>query len=144
MIDLVHQHLRDDESAPAREEAYFAGARLDAAAIVEAELERALEDPDPLRGIAQLTGRLGAAFTLASGTHAADALARARRAQPRRVRPPGRARDNARRCWPPCRLEPRRPRPRRTQQRGRVARGAPVPLVQPIIGREGPGLATRP
>ena len=29
MIDLVHQHLQDDESAPAREEAYFAGARLD-------------------------------------------------------------------------------------------------------------------
>ena len=156
MIDLVHQHLQDDESAPAREEAYFAGARLDddelrdAAAedeqrraqararhaeatrsnlglghdiragliqpsdaqlravrdivcrllvrhygeliaygagwtdperqqpvgdtgrheprhpdaIVDAELERALEDPDPLRGIAQLTARLGAAFVL--------------------------------------------------------------------------------
>ncbi len=156
MIDLVHQHLQDDESAPAREEAYFAGARLDddelrdAAAqdeqrraqararqaeatrsnlglghdiragliqpsdaqlravrdiicrllvrhygeliaygagwtdperqqpvgdtgrheprhpdpIVEAELERALDDPDPLRGIAQLAARLGAGFTL--------------------------------------------------------------------------------
>jgi hypothetical protein len=156
MIDLVHQRLQDDESAPAREEAYFAGARLDddelrdAAAedqqrraqardrqaeatrsnlglghdirasliqpsdaqlravryivcrllvrhygeligygagwtdperqqpvgdtgrhqprhldaIIEAELERALEDPDPLRGIAQLAARLGAAFTL--------------------------------------------------------------------------------
>ena len=156
MIDLVRQHLKDDESAPAREEAYFAGARLDdnelrdataedeqrrararalhanasrsnlglghdirAAliqpsdaqlravrditcrllvrhygemiaygagwtdherqqpvgdtgrheprhpdAIVDAELERALQDPDPLRGIAQLTARLGAAFTL--------------------------------------------------------------------------------
>ncbi len=33
-------------------------------AIVEAELGLALEDPDPLRGIAQLTARLGAAFTL--------------------------------------------------------------------------------
>ena len=33
-------------------------------AIVEAELQRALEDPDPLRGIAQLTVRLGAAFML--------------------------------------------------------------------------------
>ena len=33
-------------------------------AIVDAELERALEDPDPLRGIAQLAARLGAAFTL--------------------------------------------------------------------------------
>ena len=29
MIDLVHQELKDDTSAPAREEAYFAGARLD-------------------------------------------------------------------------------------------------------------------
>ena len=156
MIDLVHQHLQDDESAPAREEAYFAGARLDddelrdAAAqdeqrraqararhaeatrsnlglghdiraalilhsdaqlravrdiicrllvrhygeliaygagwtdperqqpvgdtgrheprqpdaIVADELQRALEDPDPLRGITQLTARLGAALTL--------------------------------------------------------------------------------
>jgi hypothetical protein len=156
MIDLVHQHLKDDESEPAREEAYFAGARLDddelrdAAAdhaqrraqargrhaeavrsnlglghdiragliqpsdaqlravrdficrllvrhygdliaygagwtdperqrpvgdtgrhepqhpdaIVDAELERALKDPDPLRGVAQLAARLGAAFVL--------------------------------------------------------------------------------
>ena len=156
MIDLVHQELKDDTSAPAREEAYFAGARLDddelrdaaaadeqrraqararhaeatrsnlglghdiragllqptdaqlqalrrivcrllvrhygeliaygagwtdperqrpvgdtgrheprhADAIVDAELERALEDPDPLRGIAQLAARLGAAFML--------------------------------------------------------------------------------
>jgi hypothetical protein len=156
MIDLVHEQIQDDESAPAQEEAYFAGARIDddelrdAAAedeqrrahakarqaeatrtnlglghdiraaliqptdaqlravrdivcrllarhygeliaygagwsdperqrpvgdtgrhepqhpdaIVDAELERALEDPDPLRGIAQLTARLGAAFTL--------------------------------------------------------------------------------
>jgi hypothetical protein len=156
MIDLVQHHLRDDESAPAREEADFAGARIDddelrdAAseddqrraqararqadatrsnlglghdiragllqpteaqllalrqivcrllvrdyreliaygagwtdpdrqepvgdtgrheprhpdAITDAELECALADPDPLRGIAQLTARLGAAFTL--------------------------------------------------------------------------------
>ena len=156
MIDLVLHKLKDDTSAPAREEAYFAGARLDddelrdaAAAdeqrrahararhgeatrsnlglghdiragllqpteaqlqalrqivcrllvrehgeliaygagwtdperqqpvgdtgrhepqhpdgISEAELERALEDPDPLRGIAQLAARLGAAFML--------------------------------------------------------------------------------
>lgn len=159
MIDLVHQQLQDDESEPAREEAYFAGARLDDAelrdaaaedeqrraavrarhaeatrsnlglghdiragliqpsetqlravrdivcrllvrdygeliaygagwtdherqravgdtgrhepqhpdAIVDAELERALEDPDPLRGIAQLTARLGAALMLDPG-----------------------------------------------------------------------------
>jgi hypothetical protein len=33
-------------------------------AIIDAELQRALEDPDPLRGIAQLTARLGAAVTL--------------------------------------------------------------------------------
>ena len=156
MIDLVHQELKDDTSAPAREEAYFAGAHLDddelrdaaaadekrraqararhaeatrsnlglghdiraglldpteaqlqalrqivcrlivghygeliaygagwtdperqrpvgdtgrhepqhSDAIVAAELERALGDPDPLRGIAQLAARLGAAFTL--------------------------------------------------------------------------------
>jgi hypothetical protein len=156
MIDLVHQELKDETSTPAREDAYFAGARLDddelrdvAAAdeqrraqararhaeatrsnlglghdiragliqlsdaqlravrhivcrllvrhygeliaygagwtdperqrpvgdtgrhepqhpdaIVDAELERALEDPDALRGIAQLAARLGAAFTL--------------------------------------------------------------------------------
>jgi hypothetical protein len=156
MLDLVHQHLEGNETGPAREEAYFAGARIDdqelrdAAgedaqrraqakarhaeatrsnlglghdiragllqpteaqlqalrqivcrllvrhygeliaygagwtdcerqrpvgdtgrhepahidAIVEAELERALEDPDPLRGIAQLAARLGAAFVL--------------------------------------------------------------------------------
>jgi len=33
-------------------------------AIVAAELQRALEEPDPLRGIAQLTARWGAAFVL--------------------------------------------------------------------------------
>ena len=33
-------------------------------AIVEAELERALKESDPLSGIAQLAGRLGAAFVL--------------------------------------------------------------------------------
>jgi hypothetical protein len=33
-------------------------------AIIEAELERALEDPDPLRGIAQLTARWAAALVL--------------------------------------------------------------------------------
>ena len=32
--------------------------------IIEAELERALADPDPLRGIAQLTARWAAAFVL--------------------------------------------------------------------------------
>ena len=33
-------------------------------AIVDAELQRALDDPDPLRGIAQLVARWGAAFVL--------------------------------------------------------------------------------
>jgi hypothetical protein len=33
-------------------------------AIIDAELQRAFADPDPLRGIAQLTARLGAAFVL--------------------------------------------------------------------------------
>ena len=156
MLDLVHEQLREVETAPAREEAYFAGARIDddelrdAAAedeqrraqararhaeatrsnlglghdiraglidpadaqlhalteivcrllvrqyreliaygagwtdperqqpvgdtgrheprqldaIVDAELQRALSDPDPMRGIAQLTARWAAAFVL--------------------------------------------------------------------------------
>src|SRR5450755_3787431 len=156
MLDLAHQQLGEEDSAPAREEAYFAGARLrddelrDAAAedeqrraqararhaeatrsnlglghdiraaliqptdqqlsavrdiicrllvrhygepiaygagwtdperqqpvgdtgrheprqldvIADAELQRAVADPDPLHGIAQLAARLGAAFTL--------------------------------------------------------------------------------
>jgi hypothetical protein len=156
MLDLVNEQLKDSDTAPAREETYFAGARLDdedlreAAAedeqrrarararqadatrsnlglghdiragliqpseaqfdalrqivcrllvrhygeviaygagwtdperqrpvgdtgrhepsqpdsIIDAELQRALEDADPLRGIAQLTARLGAAFVL--------------------------------------------------------------------------------
>ena len=29
MLDLAHQQLKDDDTAPAREEAYFAGARID-------------------------------------------------------------------------------------------------------------------
>ena len=33
-------------------------------AIVDAELQRALDDPNPLRGIAQLAARFGAAYTL--------------------------------------------------------------------------------
>jgi hypothetical protein len=156
MLDLVHEQLNDADATPAREEAYFAGARIDddelrdAAAedeqrrarararhadatrsnlglghdiragmiqpteaqlravrdivcrllvrhyreliaygagwtdperqrpvgdtgryepqhpdaIVDAELERALKDPEPLRGVAQLAARLGAAFVL--------------------------------------------------------------------------------
>ncbi len=182
MIDLVHQELKDDTSAPPREEAYFAGARLDddelrdAAAddekrraqararhaeatrsnlglghdmragllqpteaqlqalrqivchllvrhygeliaygagwtdperqrpvgdtgrheprhpdaIVDAELERALEDPDPLSGIAQLTARLGAALTLDSdGVTRTKALGSERMARKLRDAVPG-------------------------------------------------------
>jgi hypothetical protein len=155
-LDLAHQQLNDSDTRPAREEAYFAGARIDdddlrdaaaedeqrraqararhaeatrsnlglghdiraglidptdaqlraltqivcrllvrhyreliaygagwtdperqqpvgdtgrheprqADAIADAELQRALSDSDPLRGIAQLTARLGAAFVL--------------------------------------------------------------------------------
>ena len=36
-------------------------------AIIDAELQRVFADPDPLRGIAQLTARLGAAFVLDPG-----------------------------------------------------------------------------
>ena len=156
MLDLVQEHIGEDDTTPAREEAYFAGARLDddelrdaaaedeqrraqararhadatrsnlglghdiraglidpseaqlraltqivchllvrhyreliaygagwtdperqrpvgdtgrheprpADAIVDAELQRALGDPDPLRGIAQLAARWAAAFVL--------------------------------------------------------------------------------
>ena len=89
-------------------------------AIVDAELERALADPDPLRGIAQVTARLGGrvrarpgrrhphqgarlradraqaarraarrrwrATRSRVGVHAADALARARGAEPPQLR----------------------------------------------------------
>ena len=37
---------------------------LQAGAIVDSEIQRALEDPDPLRGIAQLTARWAAAFVI--------------------------------------------------------------------------------
>jgi len=159
LLDLVHEHISDGDTTPAREEAYFTGARVDdrdlrdAAAddeqrraqararqadairsnlglghdiraglldpsdaqlralteivcrllvrhyreliaygagwtdperqqpvgdtgrheprqldaIVEAELDRALADPDPVRGIVQLTARWGAAFVLDAG-----------------------------------------------------------------------------
>ncbi len=156
MLDLAHEQLEDDDTTPAREEAYFAGARIDddelraaaadeetrraqararqadatrsnlglghdvragliaptdgqfdalrqiicrllvrhygelvaygagwtdperqrpvgdtgrheprqADAVTDAELKRALADPDPLRGVAQLTARWAAAFVL--------------------------------------------------------------------------------
>ena len=115
MLDVVREQLEDAGDAPAREHAYFSGARLDddqlralkaivchllAAqhrdviafgagwtdtdrqqpvgdtgrreprqidAIVDAELQRALDDPDPLRGIAHLVARFAAAFVLDPG-----------------------------------------------------------------------------
>ena len=69
-------------------------------AIVEAELDRALADPDPLRGIAQLTARLGAAFMLdPAGVTRTKALGSERMASqaPRRT-----ARRRSARCAPPC------------------------------------------
>ena len=60
-------------------------------AIIDAELERALADPDPLRGIAQLTARLGAAFTLdPAGVTRTKALGSERMARKLRDALPGR------------------------------------------------------
>ncbi len=59
-------------------------------AIAEAELLRALDDPDPLRGIAQLTARLGAAFVLDSaGVTRTKALGSERMARKLRDALPG-------------------------------------------------------
>ncbi len=266
MLDLAHEQLGDGDAAPAREEAYFAGARLDddelrdAAAedeqrrqrararhadatrsnlglghdiraglmdptdaqhnalrqiachllvrhyreliaygagwtdperqqpvgdtgrhephqldvIIDAELERALADPDPLRGIAQLTARLGRRIRARPrgrhphqgarlgadraqaprriarrreraarrhvGVHAADALARARRAQPRRLRRQRERRDDRRPRRPPRRVRPRRARPRRRARlRGTVVPAHRLPSSRPghhASGRE--------
>jgi hypothetical protein len=59
-------------------------------AIVDAELERALEDPDPLTGIAQLAAQLGAAFVLdPAGVTRTKALGTERIARPLRDALPG-------------------------------------------------------
>ena len=59
-------------------------------AIVDAELQRALDDPDPLRGIAQLTARWGAAFVLdPDGVTRTKALGRERMARKLRDALPG-------------------------------------------------------
>jgi hypothetical protein len=182
MLDLVHEQLREVDTAPAREEACFAGARIDddelrdaavedeqrraqararhadatrsnlglghdiraglmdprdsqlhalkqivcrllvrdyreliaygaswtdperqqavgdtgrheprhADAITDAELERALADPDPLRGIAQLTARWAAAFVLdPAGVTRSKALGSERMARKLRDALPG-------------------------------------------------------
>ncbi len=162
MLDLAHEQLREVETAPAREEAYFAGARLDddelrdaaaedeqrraqarpgtprrpaasaltqivcrllvrqyreliaygagwtdperqqpvadtgrheprqVDAIIDAELARALADPDPLRGIAQLAARRAAAFMLdPAGVTRTEALGSERIARKLRDALPG-------------------------------------------------------
>ena len=59
-------------------------------AIVDAELRRALDDPDPLRGIAQLVARFGAAFMLdAHGVTRTKALGSERMAKRLREAVPG-------------------------------------------------------
>jgi Domain of unknown function (DUF427) len=59
-------------------------------AIIDAELERALADHDPLRGIAQLTARLGAAFMLdPAGVTRTKTLGRERTARKLRDALPG-------------------------------------------------------
>ena len=69
-------------------------------AIIDAELERALEDPDPLRGIAQLTARLGAAFVLdPAGVTRTKALGSERMARKLRDALPGGDRDLRTALW---------------------------------------------
>jgi hypothetical protein len=59
MLDFVHEQLREVETAQRQRPVGGTGrhepSKLDA--IVDAELERALADPAPLRGIAQVTAR---------------------------------------------------------------------------------------
>jgi hypothetical protein len=59
-------------------------------AIIDAELERALADPDPLRGVAQLAARWAGAFVLdARGVTRTKALGSERMARPLRDALPG-------------------------------------------------------
>ena len=48
MLDLVHEQLQDDDTTPAREEAYFAGARID-----DDELRDAAADDEARRAQAR-------------------------------------------------------------------------------------------
>ena len=69
-------------------------------AIIAAELERALGDPDPLRGIAQLAARLGAAFVLdPAGVTRTKALGSERMARKLRDALPGGDRDLRAALW---------------------------------------------
>ena len=219
MLDLAHAQLDADDTAPAREEAYFAGARLDddelraaaaddekrraqararhadatranlglghdiraglieptdaqldalrqivcrllvrhygeliaygagwtdperqrpvgdtgrheprhVDAIIDAELDRALADPDPLRGIAQLTARWAAAFVLdPAGVTRTKALGTERMARKLRDALPGGEGALRAAVWEfmrpmlspgAGRAEPRRVRPRRAASR---------------------------
>jgi hypothetical protein len=63
MIDLVHQQLQDDETEPAREEPYFAGARLD-----DAELRDAAAEDEQRRAAVRAPTPRRPAATSASGT----------------------------------------------------------------------------
>ena len=60
MLDLVHEQLGEVETAPAREEAYFAGARLDddelRDAAAEDEQRRAQARPGTPRRPAAISG----------------------------------------------------------------------------------------
>ncbi len=69
-------------------------------AIIEAELERALADPDPLRGIAHLTARWAAAFVLdPGGVTRTKALGTERMARKLREALPGGETDLRRAVW---------------------------------------------
>ena len=69
-------------------------------AIIDAELQRALGDPDPFRGVAQLAARLGAAFVLdPAGVTRTKALGSERMARKLRDALPGGDRDLRAALW---------------------------------------------
>ena len=104
-------------------------------AILDAELQRALDDPNPLRGIAQLTARLTAAFTLdLDGVSRTKALGSERMARKLRDALPGGQTPRLPPRWefsdpgsPPGLRRPgrRRPRPRRRSLRHLRSHPAP-------------------
>ena len=77
-----------DRQRPVGDTGRYEPAHIDA--IIDAELKRALEDRDPLRGLAQLTARLGAAFLLdVAGVTRTKALGTERMARTLRDALPG-------------------------------------------------------
>jgi hypothetical protein len=93
-------------------------------AIVDAELQRALDDPDPLRGIAQLVARWAAAFVLDP-----DGAPAPRRWAPHRARALERRQDRGSALARPPVARHHRPRPVeggpfRPPPRGRQSRAA--------------------